>query len=77
MIIHIYTYIYIVTIINNIYIYIHMYTYVLITHDVCGWRRRQHADPASHDVNQGNHLSNTTCLTQVFFKSGEYRIKLW
>ena len=26
---------------------------------------------------RGNHLSNTTCLTQVFFKSGEYFSTLW
>ena len=25
---------------------------------------------------RGNHLSNTTCLTQVFFKGGEYFAKL-
>ena len=25
----------------------------------------------------GNHLSNTTCLTHVFFKSGEHFVKLW
>ena len=28
-----------------------------------------------HDF-RGNHLSNTTCLTQVFFKSGEACSKL-
>ena len=26
---------------------------------------------------RGNHLSNTTCLTQVFFKCREYFDKLW
>ena len=26
---------------------------------------------------RGNHLSNTTCPTQVFFKSGESCSKLW
>ena len=26
---------------------------------------------------RGNHLSNTTCLTQVFLKSGEERGILW
>ena len=26
---------------------------------------------------RGNHLSNTTCLTHVFFKSGEYNSKVW
>ena len=26
---------------------------------------------------RGNHLSSTTCLTQVFFKSGEECDKLW
>ena len=28
-------------------------------------------------VVRGNHLCNTTCRTQVFFKSGEARGKLW
>ena len=27
--------------------------------------------PAAWSVVRGNHLSNTTCLTLVFFKSGE------
>ena len=26
---------------------------------------------------RGSHSSNTTCLTQVFFKSGKYLYELW
>ena len=31
----------------------------------------------NHLWTRGNHLSNTTCLPQVFFKSGELLRKLW
>ena len=32
---------------------------------------------AERCIPRGNHLSNTTCLMQVFFKSGQECIKLW
>ena len=33
--------------------------------------------PVEVKVFRGNHLSNTTCLTQAFFKSGEECSTLW
>ena len=41
---------------------------------------REWGSPGYHivsDMFRRNHLSNTTCLTQAFFKRGEQCSKLW
>ena len=57
-----------------VYIYIYIYTqyacYAHVVHTQYTWR------PESQDYLSGNRLSNTTCLTQVFFKHGEHYGKL-
>ena len=68
------------------YAYIYIYIFILDIHIIVYTSvyrcRRRRADPQGAPgggeredqrlVLRGNHLSNTTCLTQVFFKSGEY-----
>ena len=55
-----------------IYIYICIYIYIYI----CRSASRTKKEPSLDALPQipcirGSHLSNTTCLTQVFFRSGE------
>ena len=52
------------------YIYIYIYIYKYIRHGRVGAAAREQAL-------RGNRSSNTTCLTQVFFKHGECFGKLW
>ena len=57
----------------HIYIYIHNVLYYIVLHYVvdvlCGPEPQQGGCPQASSG--GNHFSNTTCPTQVFFKSGE------
>ena len=53
----------------SIYIYIYICPRVLLTRDVLVARARARGDARAYS--RGNHLSSTTCPTQVFFASGE------
>ena len=69
-------YIYIYTYLSlSIYIYIHIYIYIYI-YIFIYWRPCLEGDCVSWDSIPasfgGNHLSNTTCLTQFVFNSGEH-----
>ena len=49
--------------------YTYVYIYIYALHSSIGTHTRRDIDKTG--IDQGNHLSTTACLTQVFFKSGE------
>ena len=64
--IHVYIYIYIYTVMHLcIYIYIYIYIHIHTVHGIT---------PSTF---RGNHLSDTTVLAHVFFKSDKNYSKVW
>ena len=58
------------------YVYIYIYICIYIYIYICRSASRTKKEPSLDALPQipcirGSHLSNTTCLTQVFFRSGE------
>ena len=86
-----YTHLYCIYVYIYIYIYIHLYLcafyiiiiiiiivilkYWAVRNSVAPHRRRRHR--VAMLWLRGDHLSNTTCLTQVLFNSDEPCSKLW
>ena len=59
------------------YIYIYIHTYAQSIHCMLPYGVPPRTVSKKGPWLRENHLSNTTCLTQVFFKSGEQYSKLW
>ena len=55
-----------------IYIYIHTYTHIHIYIYICLCVHIIYGLPQNDCWLSGNHFSNATCLTQVFFRSGQW-----
>ena len=47
------------------------HTFIVLTTYLQCYFHKEHAKCALRSIFRGNHLSNTTCLTQVFFENGK------